>query len=153
MKVFIVLASVLAISSALPTSKDATLSAEDMQKIMDAVKDALPVPPQPDNQELIKLATEALTARSTKQAGSSDEVVTTLTDVVNTLTSINGMNEVGVDNTDVVNTAVGLGNVEVQVGSSGDTVKTTLGDLVNTIGAIQGYWYNYDIANVNVKIV
>ncbi len=62
------------------------------------------------------------------------------------------MNEVGVDNTDVVNSATGIGNVDVMVGSSGDTVRTEIGDLVNVIGAIQGHWFNYDIANVNVEI-
>jgi hypothetical protein len=79
-------------------------------------------------------------------------VVTTLTDIVSTLTTINGMNDLSVDATDVANTAVGMGEVEVMVGSSGDTVRTEIGDLVNTIGAIQGFWYNYDIANVNVVV-
>ncbi len=73
-------------------------------------------------------------------------------DIVSVLTTINGMNDVDVDNTDVVNTATGFGNVEIMAGSSGATTKTDIGDLVNTIGAIQGFWYNYDIANVNVHL-
>ncbi len=85
-------------------------------------------------------------------SGSSDEVITTLTNIVNTLTSINGMNGVGVDNTDVANTFVGIGNVEVVVGSGGDTVKVEIGDLVNTIGAIQGFWNNVEVVDTDVDI-
>ena len=80
------------------------------------------------------------------------DVVSVINDIVNTLTTINGMNDVDVDNTDVVNTATGFGSVDVMVGSSGSTTQVELGDFVNTVGAIQGFWHNYDIANVNVRI-
>ncbi len=86
------------------------------------------------------------------ETDSSVDVVSVINEIVNVLTTINGMNDVDVDNTDVVNTATGFDNVEVMVGSSGSTTKVNLGDFVNVIGAIQGFWYNYDIANVNVHL-
>ncbi len=85
-------------------------------------------------------------------SSSSSDVVSVINDIVDTDTTINGLNDIDTDNTDVTNTATGFGEVEVMVGSSGSTTQVELGDFVDTVGAIQGFWYNYDIANVNVHI-
>jgi hypothetical protein len=165
MKSFFVVLSLIALSAALPASKreDVNLSEEDMKKVLEAVRKALPtpeLPPEATSKDILKLAENAIAGKKMEAAqlanqdeeANSDDVVTTLVDIVKTDTDINGMNDLAVDATDVANTGVGIGEVEVMVGSSGDTVRTEIGDLTNVMGAIQGFWYNYEIANVNVRL-
>jgi len=81
-----------------------------------------------------------------------DDLSNVFTDLVNTVSTINGLNSVDLNNQDIISSLFGIGNVDIVDGGAGTTTDIRLGDLVNTIGAIQGQWYNFDIANVHVQV-
>jgi len=84
--------------------------------------------------------------------GNDSDVSNVLTDIVNTFTDIDGLNSIDINDEEAVTNLIGIGNVDAVVGSSGTTTEVRLGDVVDTVGAIQGQWYNFKIANVNIKV-
>ncbi len=150
--------SLMASSSvALPTGKDRSLSPQDMNRVMEAVRKALPGPPPAEDQEGVQdLLRQALIKNkaSPRQSGGGDDgdVVGTLTDLVKTNTEINGLNSFENEDTDVTNTATKIGSVDVLAGGSGETTRVRLGDMANVHGHIQGNWFTFNIANVDVQL-
>ncbi len=86
------------------------------------------------------------------ESSGSDDVVAVINDIVSVLNNINGMNSVGLDSVDVVNTGTGFGEIEVVAGNTGETVKVQVGDLTNVIGSIQGTWVNNDVVDNDIGI-
>ncbi len=69
-------------SSALPTSKDAGLSAEDMRRILEAVREALPAPQAPtprEAQDVARLAQAAVAKGEWMHSRSGSKVLPCVT--------------------------------------------------------------------------
>ena len=62
MKLLLLFSLVLSVCVALPTSKDGSLSAEDMRRVLEAVREALPVPKpaEANSAEVLNLVKSAM---------------------------------------------------------------------------------------------
>ncbi len=144
MKAFTALAIIIALSAsafAAPAPAD-----------KDGIDVAAPKIPKALEKKLNRIAKAAKAVREEAASSDNDDVVAVINDIVNVLNTINGMNSIGQDSVDVVNTLTGFGEIDVVAGNEGETVKVQVGDLTNVIGKLQGTWFTNDVVANDVAI-
>ena len=108
--------------------------------------------PKALSKKLNRIANDVKAVSEEAASSDNDDIVAVINDIVNVLNTINGMNSIGHDSVDVVNTLTGFGEIDVVAGNTGETTKVQIGDLTNVIGKIQGTWFTNDVVDNEVGI-